>query len=179
MDVKETNPTPSDGVITTGAPLNAEANSSPSRESEPSGISGLPSPLKAVTGTAVALCVAASLVHVLMVFLFVAPPNQISQRYNTQIGAWIYPLFEQNWRLFAPDPESAIPQIEVRTARIGTAHPAQVPQVSGWLDLTAVDDATVRHDFFPATRRRTCCAVPGPPTSNRTARTTSRIRKEL
>ncbi|KJK57222.1 hypothetical protein UK12_17640 [Saccharothrix sp. ST-888] len=103
--------------------------------------------LRAVTGGVVALCLTASLVHVVMVFLYVAPSNQISQRYSRQIDAWIYPLFEQNWRVFAPDPESATRQISVRTENtsVDGAH-----QVSDWFDLTAIDDADVKHNIFPS-----------------------------
>ncbi|MFE9428298.1 DUF5819 family protein [Kitasatospora sp. NPDC006697] len=82
-----------------------------------------------------------------MVFLYVAPSNQISQRYSKQINAWIYPLFEQNWRLFAPDPESLSRQISVRTESTSADG---TRQVSDWLDLTALDDADVKHNVFPS-----------------------------
>jgi hypothetical protein len=82
-----------------------------------------------------------------MVFLYVAPPNQISERYSKPINAWIYPLFEQNWQLFAPDPESVNWQI---SARGESAGPDGVPRVSKWFDLTAVDDAEVKHNVFPS-----------------------------
>ncbi|WP_371502906.1 DUF5819 family protein [Kitasatospora sp. NBC_00374] len=94
-----------------------------------------------------ALCTATSLIHVFLVFLFVAPPNQLSQYYSTQINAWIYPLFEQNWRLFAPDPESVTRQISARTERTSADG---TRQVSDWYDLTAVDDADVKHNIFPS-----------------------------
>lgn len=111
------------------------------------GLAALPLPLRFATRTAAALLVAVSLLHVAFVFLHVAPANPISQRYARQIQGWIYPFFEQNWRLFAPDPESAVPQISARTAGVSSdgAH-----QVSGWFDLTAVDNAGVRHDPFPS-----------------------------
>lgn len=90
---------------------------------------------------------AVSLLHVAFVFLHVAPPNPISQRYARQIQGWVYPFFEQNWRLFAPDPESAVPQISVRTASTSSDG---THSVSGWHDLTAIDNAAVRHDPFPS-----------------------------
>ncbi|MGW0429178.1 DUF5819 family protein [Streptomyces sp. NPDC002990] len=31
-----------------------------------------------------------------------APASTVSQRYRRHIDAWVYPLFEQNWKLFAP-----------------------------------------------------------------------------
>jgi len=95
----------------------------------------------------VALCLTTALAHVGLVFLHVAPSNVVSQRFNSQVDAWIYPLFEQNWRLFAPDPDSVNRQISARTAH--TAPNGSV-QVSGWVDLTAVDGSAIHHNAFPS-----------------------------
>ncbi|WP_371669876.1 DUF5819 family protein [Streptomyces sp. NBC_00289] len=108
-----------------------------------------PSPvlLKAGTSAAVILCLATALIHVLLVFLHVAPPNPLSRQYSRQVNAWVFPLFEQNWRLFAPDPESVNRKISARTMHTdpdGTVH------VSGWFDLTAVDNSAVEHNAFPS-----------------------------
>lgn len=103
--------------------------------------------LQAVTSTAVFLCLATALIHVLLVFLHVAPPNPLSQQYSRQVNAWVFPLFEQNWRLFAPDPESVNRQISARTMHTA---PDGTAQVSGWFDLTAVDDSAVKHNPFPS-----------------------------
>ncbi|MBV7245096.1 DUF5819 family protein [Streptomyces sp. MW-W600-10] len=97
--------------------------------------------------TAVVLCLATALTHIGLVFLHVAPSNAVSQRFNSQVDAWIYPLFEQNWRLFAPDPDSVNRQIFARTAH--TAPDGSV-QVSRWVDLTAVDSSAIEHDAFPS-----------------------------
>lgn len=113
----------------------------------PDKLSGLPLPLRAATRGIAVLLVCVSLLHLCLLFLHVAPPNPISQRYARQIHGWVFPFFEQNWRLFAPEPESSVPQISVRTAR-SSAGGSQ--QVSGWFDLTAVDDAGVRHNPFPS-----------------------------
>jgi hypothetical protein len=93
------------------------------------------------------LCLTTALVHVLLVFLHVAPPNPLSQQYSRQVNAWVFPLFEQNWRLFAPDPESVNRQISARTMH---TTPDGTVQVSGWFDLSAVDGAAVRHNAFPS-----------------------------
>jgi len=103
--------------------------------------------LKAGLYTAVALCLAASLLHVVLVFLHVAPANTVSKRYSPLISAWVYPFFEQNWRLFAPDPESVNRQILARTAKTGSDGSVQV---SPWFDLTAVDRSAVEHQPFPS-----------------------------
>jgi hypothetical protein len=103
--------------------------------------------LRAATGSAVVLCLAATLIHVVLIFLHVAPPNAISQLYSKQIKAWVFPVFEQNWRLFAPDPESVNRQISVRTMRTDTNGTVQV---SDWFDLSGVDNAATRHNPFPS-----------------------------
>ncbi|MFG3495799.1 DUF5819 family protein [Streptomyces sp. NPDC047928] len=103
--------------------------------------------LKAATGAAVVLCLMTTLVHVVLVFLHVAPANTISQQYGKQINAWVFPVFEQNWRLFAPDPESVNRQISARTMRTA---PHGTVQVSGWFDLSGADRSTIEHNPFPS-----------------------------
>jgi hypothetical protein len=103
--------------------------------------------LKAGLHTTVFLCLAATLVHVVLIFFHVAPPNPVSRRYSQQIDAWIYPLFEQNWRLFAPNPESVNRQVLARTAHAG---PSGSMRVSPWFDLSAVDNEAVEHQVFPS-----------------------------
>jgi hypothetical protein len=103
--------------------------------------------VKAGVCAAVVLCLAASVVHVLLVFLHVAPANTVSKRYGSHINAWVFPFFEQNWRLFAPDPESVNRQILARTAH--TDFDGSV-QVSPWFDLSAVDGSAVEHHVFPS-----------------------------
>jgi hypothetical protein len=103
--------------------------------------------LKAGLHVTVVLCLAVTLVHVVLVFLHVAPSNPVSKRYSQQINAWVYPFFEQNWRLFAPNPDSVNRQILARTAQTGSGTPMRV---SPWVDLTAADDAGVEHHAFPS-----------------------------
>ncbi|MFE2231426.1 DUF5819 family protein [Streptomyces sp. NPDC059442] len=103
--------------------------------------------MSAATGAAVALCLAVTLVHVLLVFLYVAPPNAISRAYSRQVNAWVRPVFEQNWRLFAPNPQSVNRQI---SARVKQTAPDGTARVSGWIELTAADDSAVKHNVFPS-----------------------------
>ncbi|MEV4923981.1 DUF5819 family protein [Streptomyces roseoverticillatus] len=115
-----------------------EGPASPVPMSRPAGL---------VIAFAAAACVATVIVHVSMVFLSVAPPNTVSQRYEGRISTWVYPYFEQNWRLFAPDPEGARRRVLARTA---TTSPDGARQVSGWIDLSAIDASAVRHNAFPS-----------------------------
>ncbi|MHC6627423.1 DUF5819 family protein [Streptomyces globosus] len=103
--------------------------------------------LKAALHTAVALCLVTTMAHVALVFLHVAPSNPVSKRYGAQVNGWVYPLFEQNWRLFAPDPDSFNRQILARTAR--TESDGTV-RVAPWFDLAAVDNSAVDHHVFPS-----------------------------
>ncbi|MFI6148646.1 DUF5819 family protein [Streptomyces sp. NPDC051109] len=96
---------------------------------------------------AVALCLVTTLVHVVLVFLHVAPSNPVSKRYSSQVNGWVYPLFEQNWRLFAPDPDSFNRKILARTARTDSDGSVRV---TPWLDLAAVDNSAVDHNVFPS-----------------------------
>lgn len=109
----------------------------------PRGIRALKFGLRA----AVVLCLAVTVVHVILVFLHVAPANTVSKRYSPLVNAWVYPFFEQNWRLFAPDPESVNRQILARTARTGSDGSVHV---GPWFDLTAVDSSAVEHQPFPS-----------------------------
>ncbi|MGA5041649.1 DUF5819 family protein [Streptomyces capoamus] len=103
--------------------------------------------LRAALHSAVGLCLVVTLVHVAVVFLAVAPSNALSRRYSQQINAWEYPLFEQNWRLFAPNPDSFNRRILARTAHSDSDGSMRV---SPWVDLTAVDRAAVTHHVFPS-----------------------------
>lgn len=116
-------------------------------EPTPPGLAGLSRPLRALTGAAVAVCLVGTVAHLLMVGLYVAPVNPISQRYAPQINAWIDPAFDQNWQLFAPEPQSANWQISARTMSTG---PDGRPRISPWFDLSALDNAAIKHDVFPS-----------------------------
>ena len=45
--------------------------------------------------------------HTAMTFLHVAPVNPVSVAASPVVTSWIYPYFQQNWQLFAPDPVSS------------------------------------------------------------------------
>lgn len=111
------------------------------------GSPGLSRPAGLFVALVAAVCVTTALAHMCMVFLFVAPPNTVSQRYQRQIDSWIYPYFEQNWQLFAPDPQSVNQWI---SARAETTSPDGSRHAGGWIDLTAADVTAVRHSLFPS-----------------------------
>jgi hypothetical protein len=77
-------------------------------------------------------------------FLYNAPSNVVSKRYSAQISWWMNPLLVQNWQLFAPNPISENVAVEARASVGGTA------EVTGWIDLSAIDQATTTGNPAPS-----------------------------
>ncbi|MFC8366982.1 MULTISPECIES: DUF5819 family protein [unclassified Streptomyces] len=100
-------------------------------------------------GAAVALAVVAVTVcvHLGMTFLHVAPANTVSKKHGETVENWIYPEFEQNWKLFAPNPlqQDIAVQVraEIRTADGGT-------RTTGWYDLSAQDGRAIDGNLLPS-----------------------------
>jgi len=82
-------------------------------------------------------------VHLATTFLINSPSNTVSSKFSVQIDKWIYPWFDQNWRLFAPNPLAENLTIETRvSADCGK-------NVTPWYNLSAMDYAAVTHNPFP------------------------------
>lgn len=111
------------------------------------GIAGLSAPYRVVAALALAAVAVAACTHLALVFLHVAPPNTVSKRHADVVDGWIYPEFEQNWKLFAPNPLQQNIAVEVR-AEVRTAGGELV--TSDWRDLSAEDGAAIRHSLLPS-----------------------------
>ncbi|WP_030244983.1 MULTISPECIES: DUF5819 family protein [unclassified Streptomyces] len=100
-------------------------------------------------GVALALAVVAVgvCVHLGMTFLHVAPANTVTREHGQAVDDWIYPEFEQNWKLFAPNPLqqdiSIQARAEVRDGEGGTA-------TTGWYDLSAEDGRAIDGNLLPS-----------------------------
>jgi hypothetical protein len=95
---------------------------------------------------AVAVAVVAC-VHLGMVFLSVAPANTVSKRHADAVDAWVYPEFEQNWKLFAPNPLQQNITVQVR-AQVRTE--AGDTLTTGWYDLSAQDGRDISGNLLPS-----------------------------
>ncbi|GAA3794723.1 hypothetical protein GCM10022403_030750 [Streptomyces coacervatus] len=100
-------------------------------------------------GAALALAVVAVVVcvHVGMVFLHVAPSNTLTKAHGKAIDDWIYPEFEQNWKLFAPNPLQQNIAVQVRAevqAKNGEV------RTTGWYDLSAQDGRAIDGNLLPS-----------------------------
>ncbi len=104
-------------------------------------------PARAVLAVAGAGLAACTLAFLAALFLHVAPENSVSREYRAQLNAVVYPEFEQNWQLFAPDPL----QREVTvSARVQTVADDGRVTTRDWHPLSAQDLAAVRHDPAPS-----------------------------
>ncbi|NUR92497.1 MAG: hypothetical protein HOY71_51210 [Nonomuraea sp.] len=100
-------------------------------------------------GAALALAVVAVVVcvHVGMVFLHVAPSNTLTKAHGEAIDDWIYPEFEQNWKLFAPNPLQQNIAVQVR-AEVQEKN-GEV-RTTGWYDLSAEDGQAIDGNLLPS-----------------------------
>lgn len=111
------------------------------------GIAGLSTPYRVVTALALGAVAVAACSHLALVFLHVAPANTIGREHARTVDGWIYPEFEQNWKLFAPNPLQQNIAVEVR-AQVRTGGGDLV--TTGWRDLSAEDGAAIRHSLLPS-----------------------------
>ncbi|MGW6390606.1 DUF5819 family protein [Streptomyces sp. NPDC055103] len=134
-------------VETQGEAVADGVTSGPPAGSAGGGIMALSLPYQVVAAVALAVAGVFVCVHVAMVFLHVAPSNTLTKRHGQAVDDWVYPEFEQNWKLFAPNPLQQNVAVEVR-AEIATAGDGR--RTTGWIDLTAQDAAAIRHNPMPS-----------------------------
>ncbi|MEV6954099.1 DUF5819 family protein [Streptomyces sp. NPDC051183] len=111
------------------------------------GIAGLSAPYRVAAALALGAVAVAACWHLALVFLHVAPSNTVSKQHARTVDDWIYPEFEQNWKLFAPNPLQQNIAVQVRAQVRG----ADGELVTGdWRDLSAEDGAAIRHNLLPS-----------------------------
>ncbi|WP_395573128.1 DUF5819 family protein [Streptomyces sp. BK79] len=120
----------------------------PSGAAEPrAGVAALS--LRYRIGAVVALAVVAVAVcaHIGLVFLHVAPSNTLTKKHGEAVDEWVFPEFEQNWKLFAPNPLQQNISVQVR-AEVSTADGAI--RTTGWYDLSAEDGRAIDGNPLPS-----------------------------
>ncbi|MGA5505114.1 DUF5819 family protein [Streptomyces umbrinus] len=113
----------------------------------PAGIAALSLPYQIAAALALAVVAVAACVHVGMVFLHVAPSNTVTKQHGQAIDEWIYPEFEQNWKLFAPNPLQQNIAVQVR-ADVRAAD-GEI-RTTRWYDLSALDGAAIDGNLLPS-----------------------------
>lgn len=119
----------------------------PQEEQRGGGVVALSWPGRVVVAIAVGVVAVAVVVHLAMVFLHVAPANTLSKQQDAAIDEYVYPEFEQNWKLFAPNPLQT--NIAVH-ARAEVVQDDGSTETTDWVDLSAQDGARIRGNPFPS-----------------------------
>ncbi|MFD8702238.1 DUF5819 family protein [Kitasatospora sp. NPDC059648] len=104
-------------------------------------------PAQLVLGLAAAALVSGTGLFLAAVFLHVAPDNVLSRRYRDEVDGVVYPEFEQNWKLFAPNP---LQQNASLDARVRTVADGGATRTGDWVGLTAQDIAAIRGNPAPS-----------------------------
>ncbi|MFE6054676.1 DUF5819 family protein [Kitasatospora sp. NPDC056446] len=104
-------------------------------------------PARVVLGLAGSALVAGTGLFLAAVFLHVAPANSLSRQYRDEVDGVVYPEFEQNWKLFAPNP---LQQNVSLDARVRTVAPDGRTTTRDWIGLTARDIAAIRGNPAPS-----------------------------
>ncbi|MGW1063888.1 DUF5819 family protein [Streptomyces aureus] len=113
----------------------------------PAGLAALPLRYQLAAAFALALVAVVACVHLGMVFLHVAPSNTVTKQHGRAIDDWIYPEFEQNWKLFAPNPLQQDIAVQVR-AEVRLADGTS--RETGWYDLSALDGRAIDRNPLPS-----------------------------
>ncbi|MEV5440078.1 DUF5819 family protein [Streptomyces sp. NPDC052682] len=111
------------------------------------GVAALSLPYRIGVALALAAVAVGVCAHLGMTFLHVAPPNTLTKQHGRTIDEWIYPEFEQNWKLFAPNPLQQNISVQVR-AEIRTA--GGEARTTGWYDLSAQDGRAIDGNLLPS-----------------------------
>ncbi|AZS72935.1 hypothetical protein DDE74_19955 [Streptomyces lydicus] len=114
---------------------------------EPRPLVALSLPSRIVIGAAACAIAVAVAMHLAMMFLHVAPSNTLGKQQGALISDYVYPEYEQNWKLFAPNPLQQNSDVQVR-AQLRTEDGAA--RTTGWTDLTARDGRAILHNPLPS-----------------------------
>lgn len=104
-----------DAPFDTGRDVGSAAAPAPLR----SGVSGLSLPYQIGAVVALSIIGLIACTHLAMVFLHVAPSNTLTKQHGKVVDDWVYPEFEQNWKLFAPNPLQQNVGVHVRAEIAG------------------------------------------------------------
>lgn len=93
------------------------------------------------------LLIAVVLLHTGIIALWVGPSTPLRQAVgDDRLRSYVMPVFDQNWRIFAPTPRRAAVTFEIR------ASIADGPDetVTDWIDVVEREDELIRGDVAPS-----------------------------
>lgn len=136
---------PANGSHADESPIGAPQPPPPTQPT--SGIAVLSLPYQITAALVLAVVAVVACVHIGMVFLHIAPSNTLTKQHGQAVEGWVFPEFEQNWKLFAPNPLQQNIAVEVR-ADVRTA--AGDVRTTGWYGLSALDGAAIDGNPMPS-----------------------------
>lgn len=110
------------------------------------GMAALSLPYQVVAALALSVIGLLAVGHLAVIFLHVAPSNTLTKQHGEVVDDWVYPEFEQNWKLFAPNPLQQNISVHARAEVWG----AEGRTTTGWINLSQQDGAAIRGNFFPS-----------------------------
>ncbi|WP_405404247.1 DUF5819 family protein [Streptomyces sp. NBC_01104] len=110
------------------------------------GMAGLSFPYQVAASVALSVIGLFACVQLGMVFLHVAPSNTLTKQYGEAVDQWVYPEFEQNWKLFAPNPLQQNIAVHVRAEIAGPGSRRTTP----WMSLSGEDGEAIRGNLLPS-----------------------------
>ncbi|MFF7752053.1 DUF5819 family protein [Streptomyces sp. NPDC007971] len=139
---------PPAGETAAGGPDGAPPSESPPLPPPPrTGVAALSPRYQVGAAIALAVIAVAACVHLGMVFLSLAPANTVTKQHGEAIEQWVYPEFEQNWKLFAPNPLQQNIAVQVR-AEVRMKDGSM--RTTAWNDLSARDGAAIDGSLVPS-----------------------------
>jgi hypothetical protein len=115
--------------------------------SQAGGVMALSPTSRVVLAFAVWAAALAAAVHLGLIFLHLAPSNTVSKQHDSAIDTYVFPEYEQNWKLFAPNP---LQQNIAVHARAEVHTPSGALQRTEWVSLTATDAEHIRGNLVPS-----------------------------
>ncbi|WP_330458860.1 DUF5819 family protein [Streptomyces sp. NBC_00820] len=133
-------------LASTGSPASPEP-SVLHGDGDGAGIAALSRPYRVAAAVVLAAVAVTTCVHLGMVFLSLAPANTVTKKHGKVVEDWVYPEFEQNWKLFAPNPLQQNIAVQAR-AKVRTKGGGLY--TTGWYDLSAQDGAAIDGNLAPS-----------------------------
>ncbi|MFB8029135.1 MULTISPECIES: DUF5819 family protein [unclassified Streptomyces] len=112
------------------------------------GMAALSLPYQVVAALALSIVGVMACTHVAMVFLHVAPSNTLTKQHGEVVDRWVYPEFEQNWKLFAPNPLQQNISVHVRADVADNG--ADGSRITPWMNLSRDDGEAIRGNLLPS-----------------------------
>ncbi|MYX75198.1 DUF5819 family protein [Streptomyces sp. SID3915] len=144
-EVDDPHPTPA-GHDPHPTPAGHDPHSTPAGHGQGGGIAALSLPYQVVAALALSGIGLLACLHLAMVFFHVAPSNTLTKRHGNAVDEWVYPEFEQNWKLFAPNPLQQNIAVHVRAEVLGP----DGRRTTRWTSLSREDGEAIRGSLLPS-----------------------------